>query len=226
MRTHNELDRLAAAAPHAAPRVGAEEEDRILAGIVARPRDSRRRLGLRPTLVLVAVALMAAVVAVVATRGTAKLSAAGQHRAALSGSGIKFAGYHFKTPAGFKASDTSCTPPASDVQPVAVLNSFAAAASADGGCVEAFLLAPGSPTAPPATPADATPVAVGSYQGYYVSSDTTLYVQLVPLLTVNGPATYLVLYGQGLTEDQLIAVAQSGLPSPSAASSNRVVHNP
>lgn len=226
MRTRNALTRLAAAAPPAEPLLDAGEEDRILARILASPRPAAARSRsprLRFGAVVGGAVAVAAAVALVSTGvlSGAKPYATRRH-AALSGSEIKLADYHFKTPAGFKASDTSCAPSASGGRPVAVLNSFAAAASADGGCVEAFLMAPGSSTAPAATPAGAVPVAVGDYQGYYVSSDSTLYVALK---TASGPAPYLVLYAQGLTEDQLIAVAQSGLPSGSAASSNQVVHN-
>src|SRR5579862_2214849 len=222
MRTRNVLTRLAAAAPPAEPLLEAGEEDRIFERLVTAPRPAAGRLG-SPRLRIAAAVCVAAAVAVVSSGvlSRAKPTATHQHPA-LSGSRITLAGYHFKTPAGFKASDTSCTPPATDAQAVTVLNSFASAASADGGCVGAFLLAPGSASAPPATPADATPVAVGSYQGYYVSSDTTLYVALE---TVNGPSTYLVLYAQGLTEDQLIAVAQSGLSSGVTVRANTVVHN-
>ncbi len=107
-----------------------------------------------------------------------------------------------------------------------VLDRFGAAASADGGCVEAFFLVPGSASAPTPTPVGQA-VEVGSYQGYYDSegdSGATLYVEL-PQASAGGSApVILALYGQGLTEDQLIAVAESGLPPESASESNRVVH--
>lgn len=224
MPSRDVLNRLATVAPEADLPVDAAEEDRILARILASDRPIPRSAWRRPaTLALIAVAVVAAA-AVVASLEIGRSSPAapqarGRHHVALTGPRIKLAGYHFRTPAGFTASDAACAPPASVGQPMTVLIRFSAAASADGGCVEAFLLAPGSPTAPPATPADAEPVDVGSYQGYFVSSDTTLYVELP---TVNGPHTYLVLYAEGLTEDQLIAVAASGLPSEST-SSNRVI---
>lgn len=223
MRTRNALERLAAAAP-AVELPADAEEDRILERILTSPRPTARRRR-PPTLALAGVAVLAAAgIAASLELGNSNPAtpARGPHHVALRGATLKLAGYDFRTPAGFSASDTACAPPASAGQPMTVLSRFGAAASADGGCVEAFLLAPGSPTAPPATPADAESVDVGSYQGYFVSSDTTLYVALP---TANEPSTYLVLYAQGLTEDQLIAVAQSGLPSSSDAGSNTVVHN-
>ncbi len=233
MRTRSSLERLAASGQPLLAQsdalVDAVEEDRIHAQIVSSGRSPAARRHRPPRAALVAAAVTVIVAASVVAglelhRGAARVAVPAGHdqhpHMTLDGARIQMAGYHFRTPAGFTATDTACSPPASDGQPVTVLNSFASAASADGGCVEAFLLAPGSPTAPPATPADATPVAVGSYQGYYVPSDTTLYVAIP---TANGPSTYLVLYAQGLTEDQLIAIAVSGLPTGSD-SSNRVVH--
>ena len=94
--------------------------------------------------------------------------------------------------------------------PSAAGNGFAAAASADGGCVEAFYVIS---TSGSAIPQGATPVDVGSYQGYVVAQDgaddSALYVVLP------GPGKYwqaLLLSAKGLTEAQLVAVAQSGLP--------------
>ena len=225
MRTRNDLERLEAAGrpllAEAESLVDTGEEDRILARILAsdrppaRPRATRR---LRPALLLAAAAVVAAAIAVVSsdvfTRSNpaAATQTGGPHRVALSGAAFQVAGYRFRSPAGFKASSSSCPGASSGSGPQTVLNGFAAAASADGGCVEAAYLIPGSPSAPDPTPADAQAVDVGSYQGYFVSQGSagdTLYVELPA-----GPAPhpYLVLFAEGLTEDQLIAVAQSGLP--------------
>ena len=224
MRTCNDLERLEAAGrpllAAAESLVDVAEEDRILERILAsgrapaRPRATR---GLRPALLLTGAAVVAAAIAVLSSNVFTRSNAAapqttGHHRVALSGAAFQVAGYRFRSPAGFKASSSSCPGASSGSGPQTVLNGFAAAASADGGCVEAAYLIPGSPSAPDATPADAQAVAVGSYQGYFVSQGSagdTLYVELPA-----GPAPhpYLVLFSEGLTEDQLIAVAQSGLP--------------
>ncbi len=76
-----------------------------------------------------------------------------------------------------------------------------------------------SPTLTIPTPAG-QPVDVGSYQGYYeaqgvgearpASYDVRRGVVRLEL-PGQAMSTYLVLFAQGLTEDQLIAVAESGL---------------
>jgi hypothetical protein len=179
---------------------------------MAKPRTSRR---LHPALLLAAAAIGAAAIAVVSSgvlgRSTPPANRTrGHHLPALTGSSIELAGYKFKTPAGFRASSTSCETSSGSRQ-TPVLNGFAAAASADGGCVEAALLIRAEEA-----PAGAEPIGVGRYQGYYVSPDSsaesTLYVEL-PNATGDGHPAYLVLYAKGLTEAQLVAVAQSGVPT-------------
>ena len=217
MRTDNELERLTAAEPEllgqAESLVDASEQEQILDRILAsgrpraagRSRVNRRR---RTALLLVGAALAAAVVAVASIgHGSQPASLShGPHRFALSGATIKLAGYRFRTPAGFSRSATACA-----ASPSAAGDGFAAAASADGGCVEAFYLIS---TSGPAISPGATPVGVGSHQGYVVAQDgsdkSTLYVVLP------GAGKYwqaLLLSSEGLTEDQLIAVVLSGLPA-------------
>ena len=224
MRTRNDLERLEAAGgpllAEADSVVDAAEEERILERILASDRaaaaTARPRPAKRVALVLVGAVVLAAT-AVLASleigghRTAVPPPPAHQH-VALTGPKIQLAGYRFRTPTGFRGTSTSCPGASSGSGPQTVVNGFKAAASADGGCVEAFFLIRGNPDAPNPTPTDAQPVAVGSYQGYFVSQGSagdTLYVELPA-----GPAPhpYLVLYSQGLTEDQLIAVAQSGLP--------------
>ena len=224
MRTRNSLERLAAVAP-AEPLLEAGEEDRILERIVASDRSPLRRR--RPiAIALVAATVVGAAVAAVATYGHAtppSRATGGHHPTALTGARIEAAGYHFRTPAGFTAtSESSCGTTSSDSGPhgisksgpVSVMNGFSVAASADGGCVAAFFMLSHDGT----TPADngATPVSVGNYQGYYTAPDASgqsaLYVALPKADPAAGPV-YLALYSEGLTEDQLIAVAQSGLPA-------------
>jgi len=216
MRTRNALERLAAAAPPA-PFVDSAEEDAILTRIVQTHRSPARRT--RPVAIaLVAAAVIGAAIAAVAMHGHPAPSGAktvGSLHAALTGASIEAAGYHFKTPAGFAAADscdgTTQTPSGNPDTPV---HAMRAAASADGGCLYLFLIIPQAGTPP--SFGGATPVDVGSYQGYYVpandAGESTLYIALPRSdPAANGPA-YLGLQAQGLTEDQVIAVAQSGLP--------------
>lgn len=213
MRTRNALERLAIAGrpllAAADALVGDRDVEQILERILASPRIGdiarsrpRRRL-LVP--VLVGAAVIAAAVAVASIEigaGTSPTARGTGH--GLTGATLQLAGYHFRTPTGFKASKTSCVPGSS--------NSFSAAASADGGCVEAFNFI--SSSGPPTAVQGAEPVTVGLFHGYFVPQDTSgrsaLYVQLP---TLNHVSQYLVLLANGLTEDQLIAVAESGLPT-------------
>jgi hypothetical protein len=218
MRTRNELERLAAAGrpllSEADALVDAGEEEWILERILAFDRAAatvhRRR---RAVLVLAGVAVLAAVSAVASIelgRGDAPSTGPpAHHHLALSGSRIQLAGYRFKTPAGFKHSAGACMPAPDANNPRPGSDGFAAAASADGGCVEAVLLIRAG-----AAPAGAEPVDVGGYHGWYVSpgssAQSALYVE-VPNATGDGHPAYLELYAKRLTKDQLVAVAQSGL---------------
>lgn len=223
MRTRNEIERLAAAGRPLLSRadtlVDAAEEERILEGILASERAAganvpRRRH--RAGLALAGVAVLAAAVAVASIEighGTAPVTrTTGHHKLALTGPRIELAGYTFKSPAGFKLSDTACGGAPSGSSRAPGHNGFSAAASAAGGCLEAGYVA-GGVWGPPA---DAAPVDVGKYQGYFVSPDasgmSTLYIEL-PFVMADGRRTYLVLFATGLTKEQLSAVAQSGLPA-------------
>ena len=227
MRTSNALERLSAAVPARLSQpesvVGEDDEAQILARILATGRpgmESPRTRRTRPLVLLAAAAAAVAMIAIVSTGLLSRSSspAAGVGRSGhvvLSGPRIQLAGYRFRTPAGFKPSSASCMPAATAGRPTAVLNGFAAAASADGGCVEAaYLIAPSTLQSSP-IPGSAQPVAVGSYQGYFISQSvdgrSALYVAL-PKAGGDRNIVYLVLLGRDLTEDNLIAVAQSGLP--------------
>jgi hypothetical protein len=223
MHTLDAIERLEAAAPTVEVLVDADEEERILARIVAsdrRPVLPRRRP--RVLLLLAGAGIVAAAVAVVVTGAFRSASPPapartgdGHGHIALTGPRIELAGYHFRTPAGFEASKASCDQGAGGGNTPA--NGFSSAASADGGCVEAFFEIPGGAGAPQPIPADADAVTVGAYQGFFVSqgsSGAILYVEL-PKTADAGQPVYLALFSQGLAEDQLIAVAASGLPPAS-----------
>jgi len=217
MHTRNSLDRLAAAGRSwvagADSLVDLGEEDRILARIVASDRPARRRQIPRRRAVIV---LAGAVVVVAALAALASGAFGTSHHrvAGLSGARIQLAGYHFRTPAGFTASDSSCGT-TTDPNVVVGVQGFAAAASADGGCVEAFIMMSANGSA---VPAGATPVTIGAYQAYLETADSSgrmrLYVQL-PDLGHDWQAV--VLFATGLTSDQLVAVAKSGLPATPSA---------
>lgn len=222
MRTRNELERLAAAGrpllSAAESLVDTGERDRILARILASDRPATRPARPRGmALVLVGVAVLAAgaAVAVFESRpgGRPLTRPAGHHHVALRGAKIEMAGYKFRTPTGFKHSAAACMSAPVAGKPRPALDGFAAAASADGGCVEAAYLVGGNKAD---IPSDAAPVDVGSYHGYFVfqesSGESALYVDL-PNAAGDQRLVYLVLFAHGMTEDQLIAVAESGLPT-------------
>jgi hypothetical protein len=233
MRASNELDRLSAAEPallvDTEPVVDAREEERILEGILASSHPRVTRQGgmtrrRRTAYLLVGAAFAAAAVAVASIghgHGNPSTSRPSiHHPAPLSGARIALAGYRFRTPAGFKKSASSCAPAPAAGKPTTVLNGFAAAASADDGCVEAAYLIVPSDLTGTVIPVAAKPVDVGTYQGDYVSTDSSgqsaLYVEL-PKAGGSQNLAYLVLLARGLTEDELIAVAVSGLPAAPAS---------
>ncbi len=121
---------------------------------------------------------------------------------------LRLANYRFRLPVGFKEVDSPCTPTSSPTPgtPVTVLQHFAVAASAVGGCVEAELAA-GSATVPDG----AKPIQVGGYQGFIASSAPTSETLYVAIATTDGNH-YLVLSGSGLSPAKLITIATSGLP--------------
>ena len=215
MPTRNSLERLAIAGgpllANAGSLVDAAEEERILARIVATDRSAVRRR--RPiTVALVVAVVIGAAVAAVVTHGHAAQSSTPRHsHVALTGARIQLAGYHFRTPAGFTArADTSCGGTGTPL----TVGGFAAAGSADGGCVTAYLVM-ASGTEPTAKE-DGQPVDVCSFQGYYEShgsGDSSLYVVLPAAAQSALSPVNLVLVARDLTEVQLIAVAESGLPS-------------
>lgn len=214
MRTRDDLDRLAAAGrpllSAAELLVDAGEEERILGRIVSTPRPAaptRQPSGLRRAVVLAAVAVLAAA-ALAATELHQRGGSPALGGQRLTGAALSLAGYRFRTPAGFEDSSVSCGPSATD--------RFAAAASADGGCVEAFFML--SSGGSPLVPAGAEPVGVGAYQGHLVSQgDPQWLVLYVDLPELGDTSQDVVIRAQGLTAEQLVAVAESGLPATPSA---------
>jgi hypothetical protein len=229
MRTSDALERLAAAGrpllAEAERLADADDENRILERILAAGRPTApawtiRRL--RPAL-LAGVAILAAIVAAAASgvfthsKSASPRSDGRPQHLALSGARIQLAGYRFRTPAGFKRSTSSCiSAPVAD-EPRPTIDGFAAAASADGACVEGvYFVAADWLEAHGLMPDASDAVDVGNYHGYFVPPEasgdkSTLYVNLP---NADGPrVVYLVLYARGVTEQQLLAIAESGLPS-------------
>lgn len=213
MRTRDALERLAVAGrpllADADSLVDPGEEERILEQVLASSRPVAARpptiRSLRPALLLgaafIAVALAAVSIEIVA-RG------AGHHRLAGRERTIALAGYRFRLPAGYSRSSGACQPARlTPGRPMTVIYGVRAAASAEGGCLDVTLAA-GSPPVPP----DVAAVTVGPYTGFLVTQGPereTLYLE-IPV--AGGGDHYLVLSAQGLTSEQLIAVARSGLP--------------
>lgn len=212
MRTRNELDRLASAGKALHAEVDAllddPESERILTQIVASERLPVRVARWRP----VALALTGAAALAVAAILAAFAVGNGHEAPKLSGPKIESAGYHFATPAGFEPSSSQCenvihgTP-----------GRFGAAASADGGCVEAVGALVDGTGMPAGVPAGASTVDVAGHEAYFAdrgSSQAILWVRL-PEADTAGKSAYVVLFSGGLSEEELIAVAASGLPTSS-----------
>jgi hypothetical protein len=225
MLARTEFDRLAAVRP-AVPRrtedvVDAAEEDRILrqillssddapGGVLPRPR-ARQRTRRTAGAVAGAVALaLVAVGAVALVRVTSGPSGSPVREAShpaqttpLAGPVIRLAGYSFPLPAGFTIADHPCAP-----GPAQQASRFAAAASAKGGCLEAFLAAGHAGEAPP----NAQAVRVGPYRAFAVHgprSSVRLYVKM-PAFD-GGHA--LVLMARRLSLSLVVTIAAAGLPS-------------
>lgn len=154
-----------------------EQTDEHATRVIAFPDAARRSCdGPRARFTLRIVA--AAVIAIVAVGGAVAFGvehgrSSGDHDAStlggdssvrLTGATLRLANYKFKLPAGFKTVSAPCvaTPRSTPGSPMTVLGGFSAAAAADGGCIEAALVA-GSYHGPPAL---AQSVQLGSYQGF------------------------------------------------------------
>lgn len=189
----------------------------IAAEVANRRRDRRHRHEAAYAVgVAAAVALALALALAVPSGPATPIRSIGKRGAVL-----ELASYHFSLPSGFVPRDAACTTPPSvllpedgnravhqiGANPETVLQAMRSAASADGGCVEAAL-ASGSDV----IPADATELAIGDYEGYLSTAsngDLTLFVAIPATYRTN----YLVLASEGLTQEQLVAIATSGLPT-------------
>jgi hypothetical protein len=126
-----------------------------------------------------------------------------------SGTSIRLASYSFNLPSGYKPVRSPCAvawPSHGPRMSFAGATSFAR--STDGGCVAVFLAA-GVAAQPPE---GAQPVQVGSYKAYLVTgthSGVVLFVEIPARETDHA----LVVIANGLTPHQVVAIAESGLPT-------------
>jgi hypothetical protein len=184
MRTRNAVERLAVAGrpllADVESCVDVDEENRILERILASSRTASIPVVRRKAQVVLALAC-ALVVATAVAAGLLESGGeshplskgVGHGKQALTGAEIQLAGHRFRTPAGFKTSTTACDAMPSGPGLWTVIHGVAAAASAEGGCVEggvATLVSTAGPTAVLAhIPRSAEPVAVGDYQAYFLA---------------------------------------------------------
>jgi hypothetical protein len=203
-------------------------QPRDLDKVIARgqARRTRRRIGAVLTPVIVVAAAIAILLPNLHTSGAPRQ--AGPPVAGKSGAVLELASYRFDLPRGFAPKDAGCAGLAAPLSqagsgaaihngqvasPVTVLQAMRAASSADGGCVELGLDAGVNVVPTPATPID-----VGSYRSYVVTGSDgtlTLYVTLAcstACQAVTDQSHYLVLASEGLTQQQLVTIASSGLP--------------
>lgn len=235
MPTHTELERLAAARPAVLDRtdsvVDEAEESRILdqillsasssAASVNTPLSARSdhsfRIVVRTISGVAAVALVIAVTVAVAGSNGHPLSDHRDHtlRVTTPSSStepiMRVAGFRFKLPAGYKTVDSPCAASPSPIPgtPLTVIGGLAAAASADGGCIEAGLTGWALTVA---VPQGVQSVKVGPYQGFLSSSPTETVILYVAIPAADG-THYLVLTSVGLSADQVVSVAKAGLPT-------------
>jgi hypothetical protein len=116
---------------------------------------------------------------------------------------IRLAGYSLALPAGFAIVAHPCAS-----GPAQRTGLFAAAGSATGGCLEAFLAAGHAAE----IPADSQAVRVGPYRAFAVRgprSSVRLYVKLPVLVGERA----LVLVAHRLSLSQIVAVVTAGLPA-------------
>jgi hypothetical protein len=235
MPTHTELDRLAAARPAFLDRtervVDEAEESRILDQIlvfapsptasVNTPPSVRREHSFRIVVrVISGVSAVALVIVVIVAMAGSNGHPPGVHRdhalrvttpSSSTAPIMRLAGLRFKLPAGYKTVDSPCTASPSPIPgtPLTVIGGLTAAASADGGCIEAGVT---SWALTGAVPQGVKPVQVGPYHGF-LSSGPTEIVTLYVAIPVADTTHYLVLTSVGLSADQVVAIAKAGLPT-------------
>jgi hypothetical protein len=126
---------------------------------------------------------------------------------------MRLASYSFQLPAGYQTIASQCAvlpPGVTSTIPAAIplagQNALAAAASTNGGCIEALLAA-----GPAIIPTGAKTVHVGPYQGYLTSGTANHVVLYVAMPAARGHHD-LILVTRGLSADQVVAIADSSLP--------------
>jgi hypothetical protein len=215
LKTLQRFEARVAAADEVATSVARERLRGAIEFEVANRRRTRRRRHAAAYVVGAAAAAALAAALAVPSGPTFPAPSTPKHGAVL-----ELASFHFALPSGFVPRDAGCTTPPSvslpqdgnqavhqvGANPETVLQAMRSAASADGGCVEVALAA-GSDV----VPYGATQIAVGTYAGYVSTAsngDLTLDVAIPAAYGTN----YLVLASEGLTQQQLVAIATSGLP--------------
>jgi hypothetical protein len=171
-----------------------------------RPRGHSRVTVASTGLVIAALAASGGAYLAGVTTGSTGHVPAGAAR--LTGATIKLDGYQFALPAGFKATTTSCTPPArGGLEPARPLSGkYAAGAAAQGGCVEAVLSA-----ASLTPPSWASPVQVGHYQGFVMSQPAEHRIALYVDISSTQRYHWLVITAKNLSQAQVIAIAAKAL---------------
>ena len=130
----------------------------------------------------------------------------------ITGQTMRLASYAFQLPAGFSTAASACLALPAGLGPTIPARPGAGplgatAASADGGCIEAVLVGRDA-----RVPTGAEAVKLGPYTGF-VSMSTPPSVDLYVAIPASRGHHGLVLAAEGLTANQLVAIAKSGLPS-------------
>jgi hypothetical protein len=181
------------------------------AGERVRQRNYRPRVHSRAAVAgagLVIAALAASGGAYLAGVTTGTTGGAPGATARLTGATITLDGYRFTLPAGFKATTTACTAPIrGGLAPSARVGSkFAAAASAHGGCVEAFLFA--EQLTPPSS---ASAVQVGHHRGYVIAQPAEHRMALYVRISAASGGHWVVITAKDLSQAEVVTITARAL---------------
>ena len=123
----------------------------------------------------------------------------------LDGQTIRLAGHTMRLPSGWTARGTAgCfDPDANPGDSGSALSGIATAASAAGGCLEAFLVGPAF------VPPGLTPVRVGSAEGFDATKGSKVQLYIKQPFPSRTPY-YLLLTATGISADELVTIAATG----------------